>query len=462
MKYLYVFWSFPVIEFIIFPQNLGAIVSIIIPTIYVLYSTLNKRFKVLVNSMPFYLLLSNLGTSYLGALYTEYMSLLCLIIFIIHILSIKNYKINSSQFLVFSMLIIFILSFLTSFEYSALYKGFLNGIFLFGLYGFTRVTLNNYDSVIEFLESFVVALFFTTIIILFAYYSKINLNNIDRIDNLGVYSAKLEQATFFYTAIFYTTAISIIISIYLLLNQNNYFKKVLFFMMMLVILFGVAIYWNKTSFVGLFLISIIVILNNLFKIRLKLKNILFSIFVILLIYLLIYFFLVQEEASIRKIDLSSLRARLYVIRSSLSVIFENYNIFFICLGPESAFRLDNEILIQAKSHSDGTAEGAIDSGYISYLYEYGVFFTLLFLIYIINLMVLLFFNKNKNLSAKINLDRLSYILGLTCICVLIIALTQVLGVGKISSIIFQIFVCCEIIIHEKQLHTKGKKINEFS
>ena len=462
MNYLYFFWSIPVIEFIIFPQNLGAIVSIIIPTIYVLYSTLNKRFEVLVNSMPFYLLLSNLGATYFGALYAEYMSLLCVTIFIVYISFLKSYKINFSQFLVFFMFIIFTLSFLTSLEYSALYKGFLNGIFLFSLYGLTRIILDNYDSVLKFFESFLVAVFLTTIIILFVYHLKINLNSFNRIDNLVIYTSKLPQATFFYTAVLYITAISLIISMNFILIQNSYFKKLLFLMMMMVILFGIAIYWSKTSFIALSIIVIISIFYNLFRRRLKIKNILFVIFIIMLSYLLIHLFLIQDKNSIRAIDLSSLRARLYVFESSLNVIIQNPYIIFLGLGPEATFRLDSEILRQAKSHSIDITEGAIDSGYVTYVFEYGIFFTFLFLIYVINLIVLLLFNKNKNLSAKINLDRLSFTLGLLCICVLIIALTQVLGVGKISSIIFQIFACCEIIISEKKLHSKGKKINEFS
>jgi hypothetical protein len=436
-------------EFLIFPQNLTNIISIIIPTTYVFYSILKKRFEVLINSMPFYLLLSNLGPMIFGAIFGEYMSLICLAIFVLYLAKLKNYNVDYVQIPIAGMIVLFILSYIVSLEYENLYKGFLNGIFLFSIYGLTRVTIKNYDGVKTLLESFLIAVFFATIIILFSYYSKINLNNIDRILNENIYSQTLPQGSFFYTAIFYLTTISLFISIYFLIISNNNLKKFVFFIMMITILFGVSVHWNRTALVAILVIGMIVIFNNLFKRRLKIINILFVILAITLGFLLIYLFYLQEQNSIRQFDLSSLYARFLVYESAFNTLFKNIYFIFFGLGPESAFRLDIEILSKAKTHIYST-EGAIDSGYISYLYEYGIFFTILFIIYVSNLIILLFSKKNKNLKTKINLDTLSYTLGLVCISIMVIALTQVLGVGKISAIIFQIFACAEIIINEKK------------
>ena len=449
MKYLYFFWSIPTIEFLIFPQNLGSIISIIIPTIYVFYSILKKRFEILINSMPFYLLLSNLGPSIFGAIFTEYMSIICLVIFVLYLANLKDYKVNYIQIPIAGMIIFFVLSYIVSLEYENLYKGFINGICLFGIYGLTRVTIKNYNGVVTFFESFLIAVFFATIIILFSYFSKINLNNIDRILNENIYSQTLAQGTFFYTAILYLTAISIIISINLMIISDNNLKKIFILIMMLTIIFGTSVYWNKTALVALFIVGVIAILNNLFKRHLKMKNILLIISTFILIFLLIFLFYIQELNSVRQFSLSSFFARLLTYQSAFNTLFENIFIIFFGLGPESTFRLDSEILVKAKTHIFST-EGAIDSGYISYLYEYGIFFITMFIIYILSLIILLFSKKNKNLKAKINLDTFSYTLGLICICIMIIALTQVLGMGKISAIIFQIFACAEIIINEKK------------
>ncbi|MDB9717923.1 hypothetical protein OAA70_03300, partial [Candidatus Pelagibacter sp.] len=407
------------------------------------------KFEILINSMPFYLLLSNLGPSIFGALFTEYMSLLCLAILVLYVLNLKEYKIDYIQIPIFGMIILFVLSYIVSLEYEILYKGFLNGIFLFSIYGLTRVTIKNYDGVVTFFESFLIAIFFTTIIILFSYYSKIDLNNIDRTLNENIYSQTLVQGNFFYTAILYLTAISIIISINLMILSNTNSRKILILIMILIIIFGVSVYWNKTVLVTLLFVGMIVIFNNLFKRRLKIKNILLVIFAIFLLTLLIYLFYIQEQSSIRQFNLSSLRARFLVYESAFYTLFENIYFIFFGLGPESAFRLDIEIYSKAKTHIYST-EGAIDSAYISYIYEYGIFFTTLFIIYVLFLMILLFSKKNKNLKANINLDTFSYTLGLVCLSVMTMALTQVLGMGKISAVIFQIFACAEVIINEKK------------
>ena len=79
---------------------------------------------------------------------------------------------------------------------------------------------------------------------------------------------------------------------------------------------------------------------------------------------------------------------------------------------------------------------------------------MLFIIYVFSLIINLLFIKNKNLVSKIDLNNLSFTLGLVCICVATIPITQVLGLGKVSAIVFQIFACSEIIIKKKKIQIK--------
>ena len=166
---------------------------------------------------------------------------------------------------------------------------------------------------------------------------------------------------------------------------------------------------------------------------------------------MIYLFLLQEQESYRTINLSSLKVRLYVFKSTILSLLDNPRILIFGVGPEALFRLgSNEAIIDAKTHFD-SVEGAIDSAYLSYLFEYGLIFFLLYLTYIFSLIINLLFIRNKNFELSTNLKNLSYFVGLACVSIALISLTTVLGVGKISSIVFQIFACSEVLINEKKI-----------
>lgn len=454
MNYLYFYWFIPVTEFLIFPNNLGNISSIIIPTIYVFYSIIRKRYKVLINSLPFYLMLSKLGPVYFGLLYADYISLICLIILSLYLVNLKNFKINFTQVPIIGMLIIFILSFAFSLEIESLYKGFINGIFLFTIYGLTRLVINNEICVIEFLKSFTIAVTYASIIIIFSYYNDINLVYFDKFINIIVNNQKLGQATFFYTNIVYLTPIATILSFYILCLKNSYFTKLLFFVGVIVIIFAISKSFNKTAFITLFVIGILFLIKIIISRKLKIKSIFLGLITLIFFYVFVKLYIIQEREVYRSFDLSSFYVRLLVFENSLTVLLNNIYLIALGLGPEALFRLgDNAIILQARTHSGGT-EGAIDTAYLSYLFEYGIFFLLFFIIYVVNLIIKLLFVKNKNLNSKINLDTLSYVLALVCLSVLLCAITKVLGVGKISAIVFQIFACSEVIINKKKF--KGK------
>ena len=205
MNYLYFFWSLPIIEFMIFPTNLGKINLILIPTIYVFYSILKMRYEILVNSIPFFLLFSSLGHSMFGATFAELISILSFLILTWYIVKQKKYLISKLQIPIIGMFIYFILSFLVSFEYISLYKGLINGIGLFGVYGLTRIVIDDEIKVTNFIKTFIVAVTYASIIMLFSFYNGINLNSVNREFMSNVYNQQLLHAPFFYTNIFFLT-----------------------------------------------------------------------------------------------------------------------------------------------------------------------------------------------------------------------------------------------------------------
>ena len=289
---------------------------------------------------------------------------------------------------------------------------------------------------------------------LFSYYNGINLNSVNRELTSNIYNQQLLHAPFFYANIFFLTTSAVLVSPSIIsLNKDN-FKKILYIIFMLIIIFGISKNFNKTAFVALTFAGSLFIMKLLVKRINKLKNVAYIIAIILSLYILLELYLVHEQFSGRSIGLASLRARFAVFESSYATLLENTHLFIFGLGPEALFRLGgNDIIISAKTHSRGT-EGAIDSGYLSYLFEYGFIFLMLFIIYVFSLIINLLFIKNKNLVSKIDLNNLSFTLGLVCICVATISITQVLGLGKVSAIVFQIFACSEIIIKKKKIQIK--------
>lgn len=449
MSFLYFFWSIPVFEFILYPENLGKSYLILIPTTYVFYYILKKKYEVLIFSLPFYLLLSNLGRSFFGLNFAEIISVFVLFIFIIYLIKIKKYSSTFMQIPILGMAIIFVFSFIISFEYANLYKGFINGINLFAIYGLTRIIIND-QNIIKYFEALIIATFYTSLIIIFSYYSEINLNSFDRTLSQNIFNQQLFQATFFYANISFVIAPMVILCVAFFTLSKEKIRKILFFCLIIVILFTVSKTFNKTALVSLFIVGIFFCLKLIFQQRLKIKNLIYLFVTLLVFYFLLNLFFLQEQESNRAIDLTSFKVRLYVAQSTILSLLDNPSILIFGVGPEALFRLgSNEAIINAKTHLY-TTEGAIDSAYLSYLFEYGFIFFLLYLTYVFLLIVNLLFIKNKNLELSTDLKHLSYYVGLMCVCIGLISITTVLGVGKISSIVFQIFACSEVLINEKK------------
>lgn len=443
----------PVFQYTIYPDTLGKSYLILIPTIYVFYSILKKKYEVLIFSLPFYLLLSNLGSSFFGLIFAELISILTLFIFVIYFIKAKKYTLTFMQVLILGMGIILVFSFIVSFQYSSLTKGLINGLNLFGVYGLTRVVINN-QNIIKYFEALIIAIFYSSIIIIFSYYNEINLNDFNRTLSNNIFNQQLFQATFFYTNVSYVLVSGVILCGAFLSLSKKKFKTILFFCLMTITLFAISKYFNKTALVSLFFAGVLFSIKLIFQQRLKIKNFFIFFLVSLGFIFLIYLFLLQEAESYREINISSLISRFAVFQSTIVSLSDNPHILIFGVGPEALFRLStNETIIEAKTHSN-TIEGAIDSAYFSYLFEYGLIFFLLYLTYVFLLFINLLFVKNKNLELSTDLKQLSYFVGLICFCIALISVTTVLGVGKISAVVFQIFACSEVLINEKKF--KGK------
>lgn len=461
-KLLYLSWLIPVIEAIYFPITIGNLYTIIFPVLFIFYSILNKNFSIVVHSIPFFCLLSPLGQFPYGTvLYSELLLSFVLLFVAIYILTSKNIKISNNEIPLLLMFVLFFISYITSFHHQELWKGLINGIFFFSTYVMTRIYIKNARDVIRFTWSFVVAATFAAVLMIMFYFYGIRLNDLNgNIDlsnlindpsnlvlNSGFNDGLMNAAaTYYYTGIFYIISAAIVIIPVAFRFSKGKMNKFMLCCFALIIIIGIIANFNKTAILALCFVISIFILRDLLT-----KSIGYFLSIISVSILTIWVFSLQVDYSYRGFEFSSLYNRFNTYISAISVVFKNLHMFLFGLGPESAFRLtDNKILNDAKTHS-GITEGAIDSAYFTYLFEYGIFFVFLFFIYGINMVIKLFSETNiNNKNSYILSIRFSY--GLLFLCVLIIGITQILGIGKIAIVIFQLFACSHVLLTNAKIN----------
>jgi len=440
-NYLYILWFFPIVEFF-FSNSLGNNLSIFIPTLFIAYFLYRGDYHIFINSIPFFILLAPLTHKISNFFLLSELIMIISSFLVIFIIYKKKFPFNYNfiNFLLLGLFFVFVLSYLFSNEYSRLLKGLINAIFLSSTFLLTSTILKKKEDVDSFLKSIIFSACYASILMLVASNSNVNLNDFTQIIKLksDYIPTEISQLSFFYTGIFFITSSALILTFGKILNEKDKFHKILFILIFILLLFTIGRQFNKTVFVSLFLIGLTYITIVSLE-KFSLKNI---IIFVLIFFILALFFKLQEHYSYRSISLASLKARYLVFSSAINVLKENPSILFLGLGPESLFRLGNhELILKAKSTVYGT-EGAIDSAWLSYIFEYGIIFaTFLFILFIYILYKLFKLIYKKKYLQDI------YILSLFLIVlnIFIISTIQVIGIGKIACIISQIL-CCSLFL----------------
>tara|TARA_Y100001958_G_C20949982_1_gene352960 strand:- start:20 stop:694 length:675 start_codon:yes stop_codon:yes gene_type:complete len=153
----------------------------------------------------------------------------------------------------------------------------------------------------------------------------------------------------------------------------------------------------------------------------------------------IYSFLIfsQDIDLLTRFQIGGLSERLCVLNSTVGVFTENPHRAFFGFGPDAMLFLSNEYTQAAATNCSGRREGAIDSGYFSYLFDYGVIFLFSFLLFLIN--SLYRFIRSFKTSMSNSLDQIYLILISVIIYISFCALTDVISTSKTAWLIFQLF-----------------------
>ena len=130
---------------------------------------------------------------------------------------------------------------------------------------------------------------------------------------------------------------------------------------------------------------------------------------------------------------------------------------FFGLGPDASILLDNQYTIAAKLNCMGYSEGAIDSGLLSYLFDYGLIFVLSFIAFIL---VSLFYLYKELMSREDEYNKFFFI-GITSLIIISLSISSdVLSTSKIAWSIYQLFALLGIIINIPHSRNQANKIDK--
>tara|TARA_B110000114_G_C15051349_1_gene381387 strand:+ start:75 stop:1418 length:1344 start_codon:yes stop_codon:yes gene_type:complete len=359
-----------------------------------------------------------------------------ILMMIIHLILIKGKsKLNLKKYKIiflYTVLLLFISKFLSFIRFEFDIYSTINLFFLLIVIYFysNTFTLNKYYSL---LNTLVLISYFISVRVLIAFFNGENLLNIDSqntVESAAIYNY-IYKATFYISSYFFLIGIGLISSIYYFLQ-----KKSLFYLIGIILTFSVMLLnANLSAIIGL-LISLIYLLVILKKISFKLivLSIIFTLILgSFLLSKLSYGDLIISRLSFE--DFSSLTFRFSVFKNSLYMYFSDLIIFLFGIGSESTLRFsDYELIKNIKYNSiSNKSEGAIDSNWLTFLIENGIF---LFTI-ITALITISFLNKNNDSFSKLNS---SLVLFFT-----ITGFTQIFVYAKVGSIFYLLLVSTFLI-----------------
>lgn len=428
---LYLLWFIPVLYFLIVGEVntiCGFIVWFIAFISIVLTFNRNASYAII---FPYLALLSPLAVQIkIFNLIPSEIFLLILIYKQFYYLIKKNFSIKKNISLEKLIFIIPIIFFILFSDYYYQYKSFLNIIFIISVYSFTSRVLKSYQDIQFFLSNLLVASSYMVLLIIYGYTVNMEMYRIFDENSITFFTINddiLIRASYFYTNFFYIVGIATLI---IILNII-YLKEFIFYLLLILLIYCNYIVYNKTTIVSLFIsIFIILLFNRLYK----LITFMVIIFLISINYI--------NDNSFYSLNTGSISARLTVFSNLLSYYIFNPMKLLTGNGPDSIIRGSNPGFGDVLWGGYGE-EGAIDSTYLSYLFDYGIIFLVAYLYFICKqLSAMLFIFRNSILTEERNL---SILLFSIIIFIAITGLTQSLGTNKIVMIVAQIFALSHVL-----------------
>jgi hypothetical protein len=439
---LYAAWSIPILNFVVNPGYNPPAWPVWFAIVVTLLLSLADR-NILAFSIPFVALISPLasGSRVSGLLPSEIYVVFCYILVVVLFVDKYHIKLLPGDIYLLSLLFVVFLSYYLSFEYISLNKSVFNWLALIMVFVITRSVTTSTHMMPPYFQSIMVAGGFVSIIIARGFASGMSLSHFME-DYVDIYVDKenleyLFRASFYYTNILYVLGAAAIASVVAIFTTNKIIYKLISIVILLALLAALFIMFAKTGIIAL-LVSMVMLVVALFiadTIPNKHRRIMRCVYILtaaLSAGFLYYYITNMSEGYV--FDTGSFNLRLSVYESTLNVLSQNPERLLFGFGPDSSTLLSGEIIESAKT-SRSTIEGAIDSAYMTFLFEYGVIFVILFVIYCIHTIVRLF----KNLKRNHEYQSVHITLLVVFTYVLVASISQVIGTSKVAWIVIQMF-----------------------
>jgi hypothetical protein len=451
------FWFIPVFFNVLKLNQNFVLVSTYFAALFSILLVVKNNLYLLI-TLPFFALLSPI-IGYLNIFGIKILLSDLFFVFVLFIFLLKSdnyYKFNrksyANSFQFVFIFLLFIFSILISYLLNILInmKSFLYAIEFAFIYFYTKKYITNTSIFTRFINSWIISILLSSIILIQAYISGLNLSsvlndtNVELIDKENI--TYLFQASYYYTGFHYLLGISIIITL-----LNFFFNQIIFIKFInlfssFILFISLGLMSNKTAifsvFLSIFIIIIIHVILNFNKY--KYIFIFFTIFLFFLIFLTINFSnndFTQSAIYISRLNSnSSFITRIGVYIGALINWVKFPLNLFVGMGPNFLDGSGNQNIIQPFTTSifSGMSENTIDSGWLSYLIELGLF-SFLLLINIFYLSIKRTFVKLKD-NILFNRNNTGLIIFASLIFLALALTTQMLGYSKTSWLPFQLLV----------------------
>jgi hypothetical protein len=402
-----------------------------------LFALVDIRFLSL--GIPFAGLFSPLAKSSLviGLLPSELYVGVCALILIIQFfwgMRIKKNPVN--KFLIF-LLFIVLLSFVFSIDPQSVIKSLINWAALVVVFLMTSFHARSSSYAEAYLKSLVIISVFTSLIIVRAYANGLPLATF-------LYGEEvrpvLENAQFFFRGSFWYTNVSIILGSGFMAAMIHWFyakTKAAFTLVAaatIITLLAIIVTFNKTAMLAISCSAMVLLIVNIRKV--SAKSLMLAILSTASIFGGLLFVLpsIVKQPEYLRMTTGSFLIRLTVYESAFNVLLRNPWRLLVGYGPDATIRMVNDIVDSAKRGSAGL-EGAIDSAYVTYLFEYGIVFLTLLVMYLINMLRRLLHDTRKPSFNSFVPTALFAIQVFICVA----ALTQVIGTSKVAWVVVGLF-----------------------
>ena len=439
-------WAMPTLHFVLNPgYDLSPLPTWIAVFLSIFISLKNKT--MLPMSFPFIALLSPLAVNgkILNLLPSElFLLALFTVGIVLFLLRRKTFitLLNGESYLIILLILVFT-SYVASLQFQALFKSLLSWIMIATVFCSTRVIIKSRENIDSYFFVIMVCIFYCSIITLVSFFNGIVLSDFVESSIYNKQKMYYEdylaflRAGFFYANIGYIISPAAIISLMFSINSFTLLNRLLYGTLFVIFVALLFLMVEKTGLAALSIALMFLFLVNYITPRIKARKgkLIKLIFVSIIPFFGYVIFTLISSISNYDISAGGFTQRLCVFKSTFNVLAQNPLRFLFGFGPDSSNIINNRLTQSAKANCSGISEGAIDSGHMTFLFEYGFIFALIFILFITHCSYRIYKKIKTNPDQKIFY---TILLGIT-VYINFAALADVIGTSKVAWIISQFF-----------------------